>query len=253
MITRVLLVDDEAVARRRMRRYLAHDGSVAIVGECADGASAVTAIRTLRPDIVLLDVQMPERDGFDVLSALSPDELPAVIFVTAFDRYALQAFDLHAIDYLLKPFTRERFELALARAKDRLRGRETGDRLAALVEELRAGPRAPGRIAVRSGQRIVVVNWADVDWIEAADNYVTLHVGRNQYLLRSTLTALESRLAPHQFARIHRSAMVQLDRVAELVSETHGDFTVRLRNGSALTLSRTFRDRVERALGLQNP
>ncbi len=148
MTTRLLLVDDEAVARRRLRRYLAHDGSAIIVGECADGASAVTAIRTLRPDIVLLDVQMPELDGFDVLRALAPDEWPAVIFVTAFDRYALRAFDLHAIDYLLKPFTRERFALALARAKDRIRGRESGDRLVALVEQLRTAPRAPGRVAV---------------------------------------------------------------------------------------------------------
>jgi two-component system, LytTR family, response regulator len=249
MTTRVLLVDDEAVARRRLRRYLAHDDSVAIVGECADGASAVSAIRTLRPDIVLLDVQIPELDGFDVLRSLTPEELPAVIFVTAFDRYALRAFDLHAIDYLLKPFTRERFALALARAKDRLRDRESDDRLAALVEQLRAAPRTPGRVAVRSGPRIVVINWADVDWIEAADNYVTLHVGRTQYLLRSTLTALEGKLDAHQFVRIHRSAMVQVDRVTELVSETHGDFTVRLRDGSALTLSRTFRERLERALG----
>jgi two-component system LytT family response regulator len=246
--TRVLLVDDEAVARRRMRRYLAGDDSFAIVGECADGASAISAIRSLRPDIVLLDVQMPELDGFDVLRALAADELPAVIFVTAFDRYALRAFDLHAIDYLLKPFSRDRFALALARAKDRLRERDTG-RLAALVEQLRTAPRAPGRVAVRSGQRIVVINWADVDWIESADNYVTLHVGRTQYLLRSTLTALEDKLAGDQFVRIHRSAMVQVDRVTELVPETHGDFTIRLRDGSSLTLSRTFRDRVERALG----
>jgi two-component system LytT family response regulator len=249
MTTRVLLVDDEAVARRRLRRYLAADSTVTIVGECADGRSAVTAIRTLGPDIVLLDVQMPELDGFDVLQALAPAEWPAVIFVTAFDRYALRAFDLHAIDYLLKPFTRDRFALAMARAKARIRGREADDQLAALVEQLRAAPRPPRRVAVRSGQRIVVIDWAEVDWIEAADNYVTLHVGRTQYLLRSTLTALESSLDAHQFVRIHRSAMVQVDRVKELVSETHGDFSIRLRDGSALTLSRTFRDRVERALG----
>ncbi|MGH9387447.1 MAG: LytR/AlgR family response regulator transcription factor [Vicinamibacterales bacterium] len=249
MTTRVLLVDDEAVARRRMRRYLASESTITIVGECADGRSAVTAIRTLRPDVVLLDVQMPELDGFAVLYELSPSEWPAVIFVTAFDRYALRAFDLHAIDYLLKPFTRDRFALALARAKARLRDRESDDKLLALAEQLRAAPRAPSRVAVRSRNRIVVIDWADVDWIEAADNYVKLHVGRVEYLLRNTLAALEKQLDSHQFVRVHRSSMVRIDRITELVPETHGDFTLRLRDGSAIALSRTFRERAERALG----
>jgi two-component system, LytTR family, response regulator len=194
MTTTLLLVDDEAVARRRMRRYVELDDSFRIVGECSDGRSAVTAIRSLRPDIVLLDVQMPELGGFDVLRALSPDELPAVIFVTAFDRYALQAFDLHAIDYLLKPFTGERFALALARAKERLRGRGTDDKLAALVDQLRSTHDRPARIAVRHRNRIVVIDWTDVDWIESADNYVKLHVGQTEYLLRNTLAALEKEL-----------------------------------------------------------
>ncbi len=249
MTTSVLLVDDEAVARRRMRRYLAFDDSFTIVGECGDGRSAVDAIRSLRPDIVLLDVQMPELDGFDVLRALPRDALPAVIFVTAFDRYALQAFDLHAIDYLLKPFARERFALALARAKERLRGRGTDNQLAALVEQLRSRRDRPSTVAVRHRHRIVVIAWEDVDWIESADNYVKLHVGRTEYLLRSTLAALEKELDSHRFVRVHRSAIVQVDRIKELVPETHGDFTLRLRDGSELTLSRTFRERVERTLG----
>jgi two-component system LytT family response regulator len=249
MTTRVLLVDDEAVARRRMRRYLASDDTVAIVGECADGTSAVAAIQSLRPDIVLLDVQMPELDGFGVLGALPADRLPAVIFVTAFDRYALKAFELHAIDYLLKPFTRERFAMALARAKDRLLGSAADHRLAALVERLRATRDRPSRVAVRGRDRIVIVDWADVDWIEAADNYAKLHVGRAEYLLRTTLAALEQELDDGRFVRVHRSAMVQIDRIAELIPETHGDFTLRLRGGAELTLSRTFRDRVERAVG----
>lgn len=249
MTIRVLLVDDEAVARRRMRRYLASDPGVQIVGECADGASALAGIRTLRPDIVLLDVQMPELDGFGVLRQLSAAELPAIIFVTAFDRYALQAFDLHAIDYLLKPFTRERFGLAMTRAKDRIRGREHDDQLAALVDQLRRSHHPPGRVAVRSRNRIVVIDWADVEWIEAADNYVKLHVGKTEYLLRKTLTALEKALDNQQFARVHRSSMVQIDCITELIPESHGDFTLRLRGGGEVTLSRMFRERLEGRLG----
>ena len=249
MTLRVLLVDDEAVARRRMRRYLASHDAFAIAGECADGASALSAIRAERPDIVLLDVQMPELDGFGVLRALAPSELPAIIFVTAFDRYALRAFDLHAIDYLLKPFTRERFALALTRAKERLGGRESDGRLAALVAQLRSSFEGPSRVAVRSRQRIVVIDWADVDWIEAADNYVKLHVGRTEYLLRNTLAAVEKERDERIFVRVHRSAIVQVDRIKELVPETHGDFTLRLRDGAEVTLSRTFRERVEKTLG----
>ena len=248
MTARVLVVDDEAVARRRMRRYLAADRDVLVVGECGDGVSAVDAIRTLRPDIVLLDVQIPELDGFGVLQALPPPELPAIVFVTAFDRYAVRAFDLHAIDYLLKPFRRDRFDLALERAKARIASCARDQRLAALIEQLRTTPSHPTRVAVRSAHRLVMLDWVDVDWIEAADNYVKLHVGQTEYLLRKTLTGLEKELDGMQFVRIHRSAIVRIDRVIELRPETHGDSTLRLRGGRALTLSRTFRERVERLL-----
>jgi two-component system LytT family response regulator len=245
---RVLVVDDEAVARRRMRRYLAADGDVVVVGECGDGASAVDAIRRLKPDIVLLDVQMPELDGFAVLHALRPPELPAIVFVTAFDRYAVRAFDLHAIDYLLKPFSRDRFDLALARAKARIASRARDKRLASLIEHLRTTSSHPTRVAVPSAHRLVMLDWVDVDWIEAADNYVKLHVGRTEYLLRRTLTSLEQQLDATQFVRVHRSAIVQVDRIVELRPESHGDSTLRLRGGHSLTLSRTFRERVERLL-----
>jgi len=239
--TRVLIVDDEAVARRRIRRLLAPEDDVIVVGECGDGASAVRAIAAEHPDLAFLDVQMPELDGFDVVQAVKPSELPAVVFVTAFDRYALRAFDVHAIDYLLKPFTSERFRVALARARER---RGDKDALAALAEQLRERPRYLARFAVRTGDRTVLVDCADVDWMEAADNYVKLHVGAREYLLRETLAGIERRMNPAAFARIHRSAIVQIARVAELSPATHGDLGVRLRDGTRLTLSRTFRDRL---------
>jgi two-component system, LytTR family, response regulator len=168
------------------------------------------------------------------------------VFVTAFDRYALRAFDVHAVDYLLKPFTRERFHVALARVRERRTGRHVDLRLPALLRDLRNGRRYPSRVAVRAGDKYVVVNWRDVDWIEAADNYVSLHVGAREFLLRDTLASTEQQLDPEQFVRIHRSTIVQLDRVVELRPATHGDVQVVLRNGASLVLSRTWRDRVER-------
>jgi two-component system LytT family response regulator len=242
---RVLVVDDEAVARRRIRRLLAAEPDVSVVGECADGASALKAIAGEKPHIVFLDVQMPELDGFEVVQSVPPTELPSVVFVTAFDRYALRAFDVQAIDYLLKPFTRERFRTALSRARARLDTRGDGN-IAALVEHLRATNRYPTRLAVRAADRLIVIDWRDVDWLEAADNYVTLHVGAKEFLLRDTLAAIEKRLDPERFARIHRSAIVQLDRIVELHPASHGDVDVVLRGGARLVLSRTWRERVQR-------
>ena len=245
MTLRVLIVDDEPVARRRIRRLLAAEPDVGIVAECADGASALRAIVSDRPDIAFLDVQMPELDGFEVVQSVSPNELPAIVFVTAFDRYALRAFDVHAIDYLLKPFTRERFRTALARARERLGRRGRDSQLTALIDAIRAKRRYPSRVAVRTGGRFLVVDWRDVDWIEAADNYVRLHVGGKEYLLRETLASIEKQLDPERFARIHRSAIVQLDRIVELDPASHGDVDVVLRSGARLVVSRTWRDRIE--------
>jgi two-component system LytT family response regulator len=244
MMLRVLIVDDESVARRRIRRLLGAEPDVTVIGECGDGESAIAAIATDRPDLVFLDVQMPERDGFEVLQSLPPLELPAILFVTAYDRYALRAFDVHAIDFLLKPFTRERFRIALARARERLEHRDRDGGLAALAASLRERRRYLARVAVRTAGRIVLVDLATVDWLEAADNYVRLHVEKREYLLRETLAALESQLDPDRFARIHRSAIVQIDRIVELHPATHGDFDVLLRDGTRLTLSRTWRDRL---------
>lgn len=249
MTVRVLVVDDEAVARRRIRRLLAAEPDVTVVGECADGASALKVIASERPHIVFLDVQMPELDGFEVVQSVPPTELPGVVFVTAFDRYALRAFDVQAIDYLLKPFTRERFRTALLRARARLDGRGD-DNIAKLIDHLRATNRYPTRLAVRAADRLIVIDWRDVDWVEAADNYVKLHVGAKEFLVRDTLAAIEKRLDPERFARIHRSAIVQLDRIAELHPAGHGDVDVVLRGGARLVLSRTWRERVQRLFHL---
>lgn len=246
MSLRVLIVDDEAVARRRVRRLLANEADVVVAGECGDGGSAVQAIARDAPDVVFLDVQMPELDGFEVVQSIASAERPWIVFVTAFDRYALRAFDVHAVDYLLKPFTRERFQLALARVRERRAQRHGDPRLSAMLRDLRSAHRYASRVAVRAGDRYVVVHWRDVDWIEAADNYVSLHVGAREFLLRDTLASIEQHLDPEQFVRIHRSAIVQLDRVVELRPATHGDVQVVLRNGVSLVMSRTWRDRVER-------
>jgi len=243
---RILIVDDEAVARQRLKRLLAAEPDVTIVGESPDGASALRAIALENPDMVFLDVQMPELDGFEVVQSIPPGDLPGIVFVTAFDRYALRAFDVHAIDYLLKPFTRERFRTALARARDRLKRRHGDSGLDVLVEQLRELRPYQKRVAIRIGDRFIIVPWHDVDWIEAADNYVKLHAGPREYLLRETLASIQKQLDPAMFARVHRSAVVQIDRIAEFHRATHGDVNLVLRSGVRLILTRTWRSRVER-------
>jgi len=244
MTLRALIVDDEAPARRRIRRLLAAESDVIVVGECGDGASAVSAIAETRPDLVFLDVQMPERDGFDVVKALPPGRLPAILFVTAYDRYALRAFDVHAVDYLLKPFTGERFRTALDRARERIMQHVQDPALADLARALRARPPYLSRLPIRSGGRTVFVDLDAVDWLEAADNYVRLHVQQREYLVRDTLAALEAQLDPERFARIHRSAVVRIDGVAEIRPTSHGDAEVVLRSGATLPVSRTWRHKL---------
>ena len=247
MTLRALIVDDEPVARRRIRRLLAADADVTIVAEYGDGASALQGIVADSPDLVFLDVQMPELDGFDVVRALGDAATPAIVFVTAFDRYALQAFDAHAVDYLLKPFAPARFHAAVAKARERILSRTVVPEIAALASALRERARYLSRLVVRSGNRLVVVDLRTVDWIGAADNYVRLMIGGKEHLQRETLSSLERQLDPDRFVRIHRSAIVQIDRIAELHPATHGDVDVVLRDGTSLTLSRTYRARVEAA------
>ena len=242
---RALVVDDEAVARRRVRRLLGHETDVTVIGECGDAASAIDAIRTTPPDLVFLDVQMPDADGFEVIRAVG-ESMPAVVFVTAFDHYALGAFEVHALDYLLKPFTSTRFALTVARAREHLaRGNR---RLDGLIRDLAGKGRYLSRFVVRVNGGVRLVATDHVDWIEAADNYVVLHAGVEAYTVRDTLTRLDAELDPVVFVRIHRSTVVRLDRIVELLPSFHGDFVVVLRDGSRLAMSRTFRPRIEALL-----
>jgi len=249
MRMRIVIVDDEPLARRRLKRLLAGSGGVTITGEAGDGLSAVTCINDLRPDVVLLDVQMPELDGFGVVGRLVRPA-PLIIFLTAFDRYAIQAFEVHAIDYLLKPVSRDRLADALIHARERLTSRDghPDTNLTALMESLARRRSAATRLPVRSDGRVELVDVTTIDWIEAADNYVVLHTGRRTHVLRETLSRLEERLDPEQFVRIHRSAIVRLDRVVRLESASRGDYDVTLRDGTRLTLSRTCRSRLEKAV-----
>lgn len=249
MTLRALIVDDEAIARRRVRRLLRSVDGMEIAGECGDGPSALATIAETSPDLMFLDVQMPGLDGFDVVAQLPAECTPAVIFVTAFDRYALRAFDVHAVDYLLKPIAPARFRLAIERARDRIaRGdRQTG--LGSLVRHIRETRKYLTRLSVRERGRVVLVDVQTIDWIRAADNYVTVHAAGREYLLRERLAILERQLDPERFVRIHRSTIVSLDRITELEPSSHGDFDVRLRDGKRLTLSRSWREHVERALG----
>lgn len=247
MKIRTLIVDDEALARERLRQLLESEPEIEIIGECADGRAAVDAIRKHSPDLIFLDVQMPELDGFAVLEAVGTERLPVIVFVTAHDKFALRAFDVHAVDYLLKPFDRERFQAALRRALEQVSQRGAGAmdrRISALLAELRPPPTALERLAVKSGGRVVLVKTEDVDWIEAADNYVELHAGKETHLLRETLSALEEQLAPKKFIRISRSIIVNADRIKELEPLFHGEYQVTLSNGVKLTLSRGYRNKL---------
>jgi two-component system LytT family response regulator len=248
---RTLIVDDEPLARQRLRQLLDREADIEVAGECADGRQAVAALRQDPPDLVFLDVQMPILDGFGVLEGLGAVRLPTVIFVTAHDRYALRAFEVHALDYLLKPFDRDRFQKALDRARAQLQHNpmDVNQRLLALLADVQEVRKPLDRLVIKSGGRVCFVRIGEIDWIEAAGNYLRLHVGRDVHLLRETMSRLESRLDPRLFARIHRSTMVNLERIRELQPSFHGDFVVKLHDGTELTLSRGYRDKLQELLG----
>jgi two-component system, LytTR family, response regulator len=241
---RALIVDDEPLARRRLIALLKDEPDIEIAGECDDGPSAMAAAKRLAPDIMFLDVQMPGMDGFDVIDALGPKHCPAVVFVTAYDEYALKAFDVHAVDYLLKPFDRKRLRQALQRARAlTLNEKDFGRRLAGVIADIRAG-RPEQRFAVKSRGRVYFVRADEIDWIEASGHYLALHAGRDEHLIRDTITNMESRLDPHRFARVHRSVIVNVDRIKELLPSFHGEYTIVLRDGARLQSSRGHSERL---------
>jgi two-component system, LytTR family, response regulator len=247
---RTLIVDDEPVARRRIRRLLGSEQDFEVVGECSDGRAAIEAIRDERPHLVFLDVQMPEADGFTVIRAMG-ESMPAVVFVTAFDQYAVSAFEVHAVDYLLKPFNRKRFAEAVVRARQqiaRVAEQRSDERLLRLLKDLRTPRRYLTRFVVRCGGRLRLIDISQVDWIEAADNYVVLHAGTTAYTVRETMSRLADELDPERFVRVHRSTIVQIDRIVELLPTFHGDFVIVLHDGTRLNMSRSYREQVEAIL-----
>jgi two-component system LytT family response regulator len=249
---RVLIADDEPLARERLASLLSAEPDVELVAQARDGEEAATAIHDHTPDLVFLDVQMPQMNGFDVIEAVGTDKMPLVIFVTAYDQHALRAFQVRALDYLLKPFDRERFSDALQRARKQLEREETGDlgrRLLALVKDLRRDQPRSDRLVVKSGGRLFFLRTDEIDWVEAAGNYVRLHVGPTSHLLRETMNAIESRLDPEKFFRIHRSRIVNMERIQELQPWLNGEYAVLLRTGTRLTLSRGYREKLQDRLG----
>jgi two-component system, LytTR family, response regulator len=248
---RVLIVDDEELARDRVASLLAEQPDVEVVGTCVDGPSAVEAIERERPDLVFLDVQMPGMDGFEVVENLDRDHIPAIVFVTAHDAHAIRAFEIHALDFLLKPFDQTRFEKALERARAQLsrdKSSTLDSRLVSLLEELRDERKYPERLIVKSSGRVFFVRAEDIDWVEASGNYVKIHTKGEAHLLRESMKNMEGKLDPKTFVRIHRSAIVNIDRIKELEPWFHGEYVVILRDGTRLTASRVFSDRLSAAI-----
>jgi two-component system LytT family response regulator len=262
MTIRTLLVDDEGIARRGLKRQLQRAPDFDIVGECADGIEAQKAISDLKPDLVFLDIRMPELSGIDLVRLLPKTAPPRIVFVTAYDEYAVRAFEVHALDYLLKPVADDRFTATLARIRQNLSEGPTAGYargLAAVLAQLGHGPShtqqqlGSDRIAVPNGDRMAILRVADVDWVEASGNYVTLHAREKTWLLRETIAAMEARLAPSGFVRIHRSSLVNVERVIELRSLDNGEFAVSLSVGAVLKLSRSYRDALDSIVGRRSP
>jgi two-component system, LytTR family, response regulator len=249
---RTLIVDDEELARDRLRSLLSREERIEIIGEASDGKAAVSEIEKLKPDLVFLDVQMPEMNGFEVLEALDEETRPNVVFCTAHDKFALKAFDVHAVDYLLKPFDRERFQTALQRAVAKVEAGKSGKKEKDAVGEVLKDVKPAGaveRLLVKGDGRVLLIKVEDIDFVEAADNYVNLKVGKESHMMRETMSSLEGRLPADRFMRISRSAIVNVERIQELQPMFHGEYVVVLKNGAKLTLSRSYRDKLDKLMG----
>jgi two-component system, LytTR family, response regulator len=249
---RALIVDDEPLARSMVRRMLDGHADIELIGECESGEEAVAAIQTLQPDLVFLDVQMPGRDGFAVIEALAAARLPHIIFITAYDQYAVRAFDVHALDYLLKPFDRERFEQSLQRAVRQIKAEQSGElneRIFALLAERQPAATYLERFIIKGDGRVFFLKAEEIEWVEAEGNYVVLHAGGKRHLFREAISNLETRLDPRRFQRIGRSAIVNLDCIRELQPWFRGDYKIILHNGTELKLSHRFRDKLNKHLG----
>ncbi len=245
-----IIVDDEMIARMGIRRLLRREPDIDVIAECGNGAEALEALTAHKPDLMFLDIQMPELDGFEVLQRLRPESTPVVIFVTAYDEHALRAFEAHALDYLLKPVDEARFDGALLRAREYIRSRSADQltsRLLAMIEELK-GQQSPDRLVIRNSGRLLFVQLDDIDWIEAADNYVCIHSGGKSYTLSEKISALEARLDRRRFIRVHRSRMVNLDKVREVHPMFNGDYVFLLRDGTEVSSGRNYRERLRALL-----
>jgi two-component system LytT family response regulator len=238
-----LIVDDEPLARTAIRNMLRHHPEVTVAGECEGGTEAISAIQALAPDVVFLDIQMPEVDGFGVIEAIQREQMPRIIFVTAYDQYAVRAFDVNALDYLLKPFDRERFDAALERAQREL-DPQWNDRVTALLQQMRG--EYLDRLIIRGQGRVFFLGASEVDWIEAQGNYVSLHSGGRRHLFREAIGSLEAKLDPRRFRRIHRSTIVNIDSIRELRPAFRGEYDVVLRDGTELKLSHRYRGNLEK-------
>ena len=247
MRIKALIVDDEPLARDRIRELLKEHPEVEVIGEARNGQEAIAAVANHNPDLVFLDVQMPDLDGFDVLRNLDVERLPVIIFVTAYDQYALRAFDVHAVDYLTKPFDRERFARAVDQAKVFMKGAKEPDtaRILNMLQELRAGTRYLERFAIKNGETLFFVRAEDVDAIEAQGNYVRLSLANSSHLVRDTLNNIESQINPRTFVRIHRRTIVNINRVKEVQTWGRGEYRVVLVTGAHYTLSRGYRQHFE--------
>lgn len=243
---RVLIIDDERPARRKTQRFLESEPDIEIVGEACDGREAIAAIQRERPDLIFLDVQMPGLDGFGVLTALDVQPMPQVVFVTAHDQFALRAFEVHALDYLLKPFDLKRFRKVLSRARaqlQRIGANDLDDRMSKLLKEIRAGERYAERLLIKAEERAFFLQVDQICWIEAAKNYVNIHVSDKAYLLRGTIDGLHKKLDPNRFIRVNRSQIVNIDGIKELQPWFHGEYRIILKDGTEMMWSRRYLDR----------